>query len=70
MEKLRRYGQWAGNPNGRTEDKTRCIWEVWERGRIINSYQCFRKRGYGPNGLYCKQHAKKVEAKDAHTSNG
>lgn len=21
-----------------------------------------RKRGYGPEGLYCKQHAKKLEA--------
>ena len=24
-------------------------------------HQCTRKRGYGPNGLYCKQHAAKQE---------
>ena len=54
----RRYNQWAGNPRGWPEDKTRCIEEVWS-GYL--SYQCSRKRGYGPDGLYCKQHAKRHE---------
>ncbi len=53
------YGQWAGNPRGIKEDPTRCIQEVWKQGRVINAYQCSRKRGYGPEGLYCKQHSKK-----------
>ncbi len=56
----RRYGQWAGNPKGVTEDKECCIEEVWPSGRIggFVPYQCSRKRGYGPEKLYCKQHAK------------
>lgn len=56
----RTYGQWAGNPQGTTEDETRCIEEVWP-SRGFGSwipYQCRRKRGYGKNGLYCKQHAR------------
>jgi len=56
------YGQWAGNPKGTPEDPALCVEGVW------NLYapgfpQCSRKRGHGPGGLYCKQHAKKREAK-------
>jgi len=60
---LRRYGQWAGSEQGQPEDVTKCIEEVWpsaRRGGWI-SYQCNRKRGHGPDGLYCKQHAKEKE---------
>ncbi len=54
----RRYGVWAGNPMGHAEDTNRCIAEVpaypsWTRA------QCSRKRGHGPNGEFCKQHAKR-----------
>ena len=60
MNKERRYDIWAGNPKGIKEDKTKCIQSVsdytgWHR------YQCSRKRGHGDKGLYCKQHAKKLE---------
>lgn len=57
-EKERRYDQWAGNPEGIPEDKTCCIAEVrdWTGWHY---YQCQRKRGFGLNGEYCKQHAKK-----------
>ena len=57
------YGAWTGNPKGILEDETKCIEEVWPRGRVDGwfSWQCQRKRGYGPGGLYCKQHARKVE---------
>jgi hypothetical protein len=51
---LRRYGQWAGNSKGWPEDKMRCITEVYEG--IGRAHQCPRKRGHGPDGLYCKQH--------------
>ena len=56
----RRYDVWNGNPKGTPEDKTRCIQEVsdYTGWHII---QCSRKRGYGLNGLYCKQHAKMIE---------
>ena len=56
----RRYGVWGGCPMGQAEDPTRCVEEVWPsmaRGWI--PLQCSRNRGHGPDGLYCKQHAKK-----------
>lgn len=42
---------------GIPEDKTRCVAEV-EDSTGWHLFQCSRKRGYGPNGEYCKQHAK------------
>lgn len=59
----RRYGQWAGNERGTKEDVTRCIEEVWPTGRSIISYQCQRKRGHGPGGVYCRQHAARHQGK-------
>ena len=52
----RRYGKWAGNPQGVPEDATLCIEYLFEAAswRYI---QCGRKRGFGPDGLYCKEHA-------------
>lgn len=55
---MRYYGKWAGKPKGTPEDKTRCITEVAEGGRSLLLRQCYRKRGHGENGLFCKQHAK------------
>jgi hypothetical protein len=54
-----RYGVWNGCPQGQAEDPTRCIEEVWPHSGGWIPYQCCRKRGHGPDGLYCKQHAKK-----------
>jgi hypothetical protein len=53
-----RYGTWAGNERGKAEDKTKCVEIVFGDSWI--PYQCTRKRGYGPDGEYCKQHAKKI----------
>lgn len=55
---MRRYGKWAGNPTGVPEDEKRCIAEVLD-GFLYR--QCGRKRGKGPDGLYCTQHAKHIE---------
>ena len=55
---VRRYGRWAGNPSGHREKSERCIEEVVERARWINFYQCLRKRGYGKDNAFCRQHAK------------
>jgi len=55
----RRYGAWGGCPMGQAEDPTRCIEEVWPSDTTWYPRQCSRKRGHGPDGLYCKQHAKK-----------
>lgn len=58
----RRYGQWVGNERGVREDPARCIEEV-PSGWLFK--QCARKRGHGPNGTYCKQHAKRHIRHDA-----
>ena len=57
----RRYGQWAGDPRGVAEDTTKCIAEVRGGPGGYIRYQCYRKRGHGLDGLYCKQHAKMHE---------
>ena len=36
-----------------------CTEEVWQRENAWYPHQCSRRRGHGPDGLYCKQHAKK-----------
>jgi len=53
-----RYGEWLGNPQGDKYDPKRCAYEVW--GCSWYSRQCSRRRSYGPDGLFCKQHAKLV----------
>ncbi len=58
-----RYGQCSWNRNGDPEDPERCVDEVfpdWTRSCSWASHQCRRKRGHGPGGLYCKQHAKEA----------
>lgn len=59
---MRKYGEWAGNPKGKLENKKNCIVEVQGLGRGLFFYQCERKRGHGENGLYCKQHAKMLDS--------
>lgn len=51
-----RYGQWAGRPNGAAPDYTCCCEEVFPAGRGELHHQCRKKRGYGPDAAYCKQH--------------
>lgn len=63
--KPRRYGMWAGCPGGYAEKTAYCI------ERVHNNYlffQCNRKRGYGQDGLYCKQHAKRHPAIEEETT--
>ena len=58
----RRYGQWAGNPRGWPEDVERCVESVFSGMR---SRQCTRRRGHGPEGLYCRQHGRLEEERRA-----
>ena len=58
---MRRYGDSSLCPGGMQERTDRCIAEVSEPPHYIHRSQCLRKRGHGPDGLYCKQHAKMVE---------
>lgn len=60
MRLLNIYGRWGGQPQGKLEDETRCIEEVYDK-ELHHNRQCLHFRGYGPDGLYCKQHAKKHE---------
>lgn len=57
----RRYGQWAGNQRGQPENPKGCVKGVYPAHSQYIEHQCSRKRGHGPDGLYCKQHAKKQE---------
>ena len=53
----KRYGRWSGNPRGMIENLANCIETVWGREAWDHGKQCSRKRGYGTDGLRCKQHA-------------
>ena len=57
------YGGWAGRPNGSAPDPSRCAQEVRGEGRWAIYHQCNRKRGFGPEGAYCKQHDPEAIAK-------
>lgn len=56
-----RYNVWAGNPQGRPYDPECCAESVLNWNHLL--YQCQKKPGHGPHGLFCKQHAKILEAK-------
>lgn len=45
--------------NSRVKEGVHCIADVQPEDVWAEPYQCSRKRGYGKNGLYCKQHAKR-----------
>lgn len=51
-----KYGSWAGNPAGRKPDYKLCCFEVFPSGRGGIWHQCNKKRGFGPDGAYCKIH--------------
>lgn len=50
-----RYGRIGLGP-GTPADPALCCEEVSDRQSWISYSQCARKRGYGPEGAYCKQH--------------
>jgi hypothetical protein len=54
-----RYAMWGGNPRGDKPDLACCIERVTSHHI---SYQCSRKLGHGPEGMYCKQHGKMVQS--------
>lgn len=60
-------GRYGGNVwlKGAREDPALCVDEVW-RADGWGSAQCRRKRGYGPNGEYCQQHAKRIIRRTPH----
>ena len=63
---MRRYRVWAGS-RGTPEDVTRCRYEVPDGDRSVLFHQCARKRGFGPDAAYCKQHSKDEQRALWHT---
>lgn len=61
---MRSYGVWAGNPEGDIEEIDCCTVEVFPADAYSFIHQCFRKWGYGKDGLFCKQHTKMIESGD------
>lgn len=57
------YGDWAGSPKGNRPDPNHCCEEVSDSVASHLFHQCGRKRGYGPEGAYCKQHSPEEVAK-------
>ena len=45
------------------EDIKRCRGSVWSGFGGMVAYQCSRRRGFGDDKGYCKQHAKKYRMK-------
>jgi len=58
------YGAWPGRPGGNAYHASRCAYEVWGRGAGAHGRQCSRLLlpGYGPERLYCRQHARMLAA--------
>lgn len=54
-----RYGDGPSNPKGNGYDEHRCAEEVSDDG--WHWHQCSRKLGHGPDGIFCKQHARMRE---------
>ena len=58
-----RYGEWAGNDKGRPYDPSRCAAEVCPNDRAPIPYQCHKKPGKGPDGLFCATHDPDAKAR-------
>lgn len=59
--KAYKYTKWSANLIGNPYNESFCAYEVWPQTTSCFPYQCSRKNGHGPAGLYCKQHAKMVD---------
>jgi hypothetical protein len=56
---IRRYG----GPDGYAEDPRLCVEEIRSyESNWPSFHQCSRRRGHGPDGLYCRQHTPEVKA--------
>ncbi len=56
-----RYNCWGGNPKGNAYEEGRCAATVCTGGRAPSFLQCRKPNGQGPEGLYCKAHAAKLD---------
>lgn len=60
----RTYGVCSANPKGDRPDYTKCAASVYPRGgwSLATEHQCKRNCGHGPDGSFCKAHAKAYDA--------
>ena len=56
-----RYGVCPAQQDGVAYDPDRCAEEMLDLKAAIVRYQCARKNGKGPNGLFCGRHAKQYK---------
>lgn len=56
-----RYGSCSWMPRGTAYSPTRCAMEIPIGGRSVMFKQCTRKPVAGPDSLYCRMHANKLE---------
>lgn len=52
--------RWYGSGNKTPENTDLCVEAVYRHGGW-HMGQCCRKRGHGPDDLYCKQHANRIQ---------
>ncbi len=55
------YERTFRDTSAKSENTKLCVRQVG----LWHFYQCARKRGHGPDGLFCKQHAGIVESMEA-----
>lgn len=51
-----RYGIESFNPKGQAYQENRCAFDIARRYGCPG--QCLKANGFGPEGIYCRQHAK------------
>ena len=54
-----RYGAYPAGESGVAYDPTRCAEEVFDLKAAVIRFQCPRRNGKGPDGLYCGIHARR-----------
>lgn len=60
------YGLTSFNPDGWPYNKRQCAWEITPIPKNIilySPYQCYKAPGFGPDKLYCEQHAKRLDSR-------
>lgn len=57
---LNLYSAWSGTDTGTPVNPTRCITVVSHDGVAGYTRQCMHPNGHGPDGMFCKNHAKKA----------
>ena len=63
MSKFSHYAKRYGGIIPKRPDFNKCAHEVVTSSKWNEAHQCTRKCGHGPDGAFCKTHAKRYETK-------